>query len=196
MAKKEISLSIYDDGVGQNKIIGPFKNEKKADEWIHNVIDKNLKRVVYKIWKGHWISSSGKKCQHKHRIDGPAVIGTNGEFAWYLNGVYHREECSEPAVYDCFRKRFWYKHGRHHRVNGPAIIFANGWEQWMQNDEKHRIDGPAVIDNRSRREPRKEQRLGWWYRGIQCHNFDSWAYYSGLSGEEKLLYKFRFYGEE
>ena len=46
-----------------------------------------------------------------HRIDGPAIIHSNGSEIWCQNGRYHRED-------------------------GPAVIYADGEQQWWLNDIK------------------------------------------------------------
>jgi hypothetical protein len=38
----------------------------------------------------------------------------------------------------------WYdKNGRLHRLNGPAIIYYDGYEEWYRHGKLHRDDGPA-----------------------------------------------------
>ena len=54
-----------------------------------------------------------------HRIHGPAVVRSNGNRAWWQNGLRHR-------------------------VDGPAIVYADGCRAWFQNGRRHRIDGPAI----------------------------------------------------
>ena len=61
----------------------------------------------------------------RHREDGPAVEGTDGDKAWYQNGKLHRED-------------------------GPAVECANGHKAWYQNDQLHRLDGPAIEYNGSK----------------------------------------------
>ena len=46
-----------------------------------------------------------------HRVDGPAVINSNGYQAWYLNG-------------------------ERHRTDGPAVIRPDGSQEWWVNGEE------------------------------------------------------------
>jgi len=54
--------------------------------------------------KIEWVNKSKKL----HRVDGPAIIFTNGHKEWYLNGKLHR-------------------------VDGPAIEWYNGMKSWFLN---------------------------------------------------------------
>jgi len=55
-----------------------------------------------------------------HRLDGPAIEGSDGYRAYYVNGKLHR-------------------------LDGPAIIYSNGNIEYWVNDKLHRLDGPALI---------------------------------------------------
>ena len=101
----------------------------------------------------------------RHRIDGPAVVHTNGDKAWWLNGKFHHIDgpaidhvngykvwylngnlhCVDgPAVIQSSGNKDWYLNGKRHRVGGPATVNVNGFKVWYQNGEKHRVSGPAV----------------------------------------------------
>lgn len=56
----------------------------------------------------------------RHRLNGPAVIWSDGSEEWYV-------------------------HGRRHRLGGPALVRQDGWQEWYKDDLLHREDGPAVI---------------------------------------------------
>jgi hypothetical protein len=74
--------------------------------------------------------------------------------AWALeNGAqeYIKDQCVE-----------WYEagedrrgHGKLHRENGPARVWADGYESWYLNGQLHREDWPALI----RPDGHKEWRL-------------------------------------
>jgi hypothetical protein len=55
-----------------------------------------------------WRLKNGKR----HRVDGPAYEGVNGDKVWYLNG-----KC--------------------HRVDGPAIEGVNGYKSWHLNSQQY-----------------------------------------------------------
>lgn len=54
-----------------------------------------------------------------HRVDGPAIIYTNGPQAWYHNGEVHRED--GPAI-TWGDTKIYSNHGYLHNKNGPAVI--------------------------------------------------------------------------
>ena len=79
-----------------------------------------------------------------HRIDGPAVEGTDGRKEWWVNGKYHR--IGGPAVEWADGAMWWYFDGRPHRTDGPAIEGAYAQKEWwiegelrMDLEEKGRI---------------------------------------------------------
>lgn len=60
-----------------------------------------------------------------HRLDGPALLWTDGSEHWFENGVLHR-------------------------IGGPAIDRNDGFQQWYVNGKMHRLDGPAHIPSPGR----------------------------------------------
>jgi hypothetical protein len=53
-----------------------------------------------------------------HRINGPALICSNGAEAWYLHGALHRED--GPAIVDpLLNYRAWFLNGEKVRVEFP-----------------------------------------------------------------------------
>jgi hypothetical protein len=96
----------------------------------------------------------------KHRTDGPAVVYTNGDSEYWVNGVRHNED--GPAVNTTLIK-IYYVNGRIHRVGGPAIIStgtknysakgdnlhhhvtSDKFEMWIENGQFHRVGGPAIV---------------------------------------------------
>ena len=63
-----------------------------------------------------------------HRIDGPAVIHSDGTQYWYINGKLHRTD--GPAVIYSDGDQHWYFNGNPHRTDGPAIIYSTGNQYW------------------------------------------------------------------
>ncbi len=69
-----------------------------------------------------------------HRLNGPAIIYSDGTKYWMKNGEYHRED--GPAMEYVDGNKFWYKNGKRHRLNGPAIERINGTkEYWIEGKE-------------------------------------------------------------
>lgn len=79
------------------------------------------------------------------RKNGPAVIWTHGDHAWYKNGKKHREDGPAHFYVTNLQRNEWYKNGVLHREEGPAIKWSNGDEEWFKNGNLHREDGPAYI---------------------------------------------------
>ena len=71
-----------------------------------------------------------------HRIDGPAIEGSNGNGNryWCLNGKLHRE--GGPAVEMAAGTKKWFLHGQLHRIDGPAIEYSNGTKFWYIKGKK------------------------------------------------------------
>ena len=87
-----------------------------------------------------------------HRVDDPAVIGSNGRREWWWRGRRHRAD--GPAVMWPDGRKEWYLHGDRHRADGPAYIGADGTREWWVHDQRHCVDGPAYIHPDGRQ---------WWY---------------------------------
>ena len=77
-----------------------------------------------------------------HRLDGPAIIYTDGGKDWYVNGELHRLD--GPAVEGADGSKGWYVNGELHRLDGPATVSGNGSKLWYVNGKLHRLDGPAI----------------------------------------------------
>ena len=69
--------------------------------------------------------------------------------------------------------------GRLHRIDGPAVIFADGYQEWWQNGCIHRLDGPAVST------PHGDQQ--WWING-QLHRLDGPAVIYPDGGQEWYIH--------
>ena len=50
-----------------------------------------------------------------------------------------------PTISESGSKRWYNDQGQFHRTDGPALIYADGYQSYWINGERHRIDGPAVI---------------------------------------------------
>ena len=68
-------------------------------------------------------------------------VHDDGDKAWYLNGVLHRED--GPAIEYTNGTKAWYLNGKLHREDGPACEYSNGDKYWYLNGKLHRVDGPA-----------------------------------------------------
>ena len=66
-----------------------------------------------------------------HRVHGPAVEHSDGDWEWWLNGCLHRLD--GPAVEYPDGRRVWYQNGQRHRIDGPAVEYMNGYRAWRIN---------------------------------------------------------------
>ena len=71
-----------------------------------------------------WFNMEGQR----HRIDGPAIEGSDGSKAWYVNSQLHRID--GPAVEYRDGYKAWYVNGNRHREDGPAIEWSNITKEW------------------------------------------------------------------
>jgi hypothetical protein len=69
-----------------------------------------------------------------HRLDGPAVVWSNDNKEWWLNGKRHR--LGGPAIEWINGHKEWWIEGRFHRLDGPAVKWSNGDEQWWVMGKK------------------------------------------------------------
>ncbi len=74
-----------------------------------------------------------------HRVDGPAIIYSNGRKVWCLNDKIHR--VGGPAIEDEDGFHSWYINGRRHREDGPAFVNVTegewDWPEWWLNGRKY-----------------------------------------------------------
>ena len=72
-----------------------------------------------------------------HRIDGPAVEGSDGNKSWWVNGKLHRVD--GPAVESPDGSKSWWVKGKLHRLDGPAYEESNGYngykEWWIEGEQ-------------------------------------------------------------
>ena len=55
-----------------------------------------------------------------------------------------KSDCPSEISHDGLK--FWYNIvGERHRLDGPAVIWPNGYQAYWVNGLRHRLDGPAVI---------------------------------------------------
>jgi len=79
-------------------------------------MDSESTLIIDKYGTKRWKNAEGLL----HRLDGPALEGTDGNKCWFQNGLRHR-------------------------LDGPAIEFPSGVKEWWINGVIHREDGPASI---------------------------------------------------
>jgi len=100
-----------------------------------------------------------KNCpKFKHRNNNPIfefydVIENNTQYTvrvetennnkcWFYEGKFHRINAPAVETKDYIK---YYTNGILNRLDGPTIIYKNGYTAWIVNDEYHRLDGPALI---------------------------------------------------
>jgi hypothetical protein len=71
-----------------------------------------------------------------------------------------------------------------HRTDGPAVIRMDGGKEWWLHGTLHRTDGPAIEcadgDN-------------YWWLHNSHYTFNEWLdQNTGLSGEEKVMFKLQY----
>ena len=94
---------------------------------------------VYANGDEYWFNEE----EQRHRENGPAVICSDGDKQYYINGKRHRED--GPAVICYSGTKKYYINGKRHREDGPAVIYSDGTKEYWINGKYHREDGPAVI---------------------------------------------------
>lgn len=74
-----------------------------------------------------------------------------------------------------------------HRVDGPALIYADGYQEWRVDGLLHRLDGPAVVDYID---------LGheWRIRGHQVSSYEEFQLLTCCSDEDIVIFVLK-YGE-
>lgn len=80
----------------------------------------------------------------RHRDNGPAYQGSNGDQFWYMLGQLHRVD--GPAVRYADGTLEWRLKGQRHRIDGPGVEFPNGIREWWLNDQKYEfVDWVKVL---------------------------------------------------
>jgi hypothetical protein len=72
-----------------------------------------------------------------------------------------------------------------HRVGGPAIEYADGYEEWRVDGQLHREDGPAVVDHH-------EIGHEWRFKGHQVESYEGFQILTRCSDEDILLLKLKW----
>ena len=112
-------------------------DETDNNVWITIIdVDKEEYICEYDNYNKYWYQND-----RYHRVDGPAVEGSNDYKAWLQNDKLHRLD--GPAIESNFSKE-WHQNGLLHRLDGPAIEYADGGKAWYKNGKFHRLDGPAI----------------------------------------------------
>ena len=99
------------------------------------VLWKNYHRFWYKFLyvMNDELIYDYKHKQCLHREGGlPAIIRSNGDKHWYVNGKRHQEG-GLPAIINSNGYQAWYLNGKLHREDGPAFIYPNGTKYWCLN---------------------------------------------------------------
>jgi len=60
--------------------------------------------------------------------EGSGIPDSVGTIRWKVNGYYHRID--GPAVIFSDGDKYWYINGQNHRLDGPAVERANGSRDW------------------------------------------------------------------
>jgi hypothetical protein len=67
----------------------------------------------------------------------------NGSIVYRHNGVPHR--LNGPAMILSDGTKMWFRDGKRHREDGPAIEYPDGSRHWYRNDVLHRnLPHPAI----------------------------------------------------
>ena len=87
-----------------------------------------------------------------HRENGPALEWTleekGKEYEYYINGERHRDDGPAIEYADGFQQ--WWKNGRIHREDGPAITYSSGRKVWVWHGQ-HAINENQWLDTHWRR---------------------------------------------
>lgn len=75
-----------------------------------------------------------------HRLDGPAVENTNGNYEYWFHGERHRLD--GPAIKN-YEREEWYKDNFIHRDGDLPAIIENLNKSYFKNGKMHRLTGPA-----------------------------------------------------
>ena len=83
--------------------------------------------------------------------------------------------------------KIWNDHdGNIHRLDGPAVIWVDGYKEWWVNGRHHRLDGPAIEWH--------DGRMSWYVNGIYYTDFKDFQEAGNLSDEDMMVLRLK-YGE-
>ncbi len=120
--------------MGRNKEVTMFIEEIEETENLIRTVDLD-NTVVYK-----------NKEKFFHRLNGPAIIYSDGTKYWMKHGECHRED--GPAIECANGNKFWYQNGKRHRTDGPAVEYADGHkEYWIEGKEFCEIEYNSFVKN-------------------------------------------------
>ena len=87
-------------------------------------LDKHTPGYLTELWRD--------KAGDIHRLNGPAIIFSNGDTIWYRHGKRHRDD--GPAAIYQDEDTLWYRHGKLHREDGPARVWPRyKLEEWYKD---------------------------------------------------------------
>lgn len=126
-----------------------FRKYANKDTFFNNkaTIIKGERSIYYKVnnitYNNHDDGFAYWSINDKtHKLDGPAIIYSNGTKIYYQYGKIHN--LYGPAMIHSEGIVKYYVNGKKHRENGPAIIGLKGYYEYWLDDKLHRLDGPAV----------------------------------------------------
>jgi hypothetical protein len=70
-----------------------------------------------------------------YKLQGYNIDADTDRVVWFLDGQLHRTD--GPAVIYADGYQVWYLHGKRHRTDGSALIGANGYQAWYLNDKEY-----------------------------------------------------------
>ena len=71
-------------------------------------------------------------------------IDEYGTKRYFIKGTNIRHRENGPATEGANGDKYWFQYDKRHRLDGPAIEYANGSKFWLQYGKYHRLDGPAI----------------------------------------------------
>lgn len=71
-------------------------------------------------------------------------VDNDGTQLWYKKNTLFLHRRNKPAVIYSNGDKQWFLDGKRHRANSPAIECSNGHREWWYDGKLHRLDGPAV----------------------------------------------------
>lgn len=114
------------------------KTYKILAEKYEQVLEADQEPVMTVNKSGEFFQKEWRLNGKLHRLDGPAVVQSDGSEFWFHNGSLHRLD--GPAVVQSDGTTAWKRHGKFHRLDGPAIEWANGSMTWIINGKYYSED--------------------------------------------------------
>ena len=79
------------------------------------------------------------------------VINKWNNQCWYKDDLYYRDD-DLPAITWEDGSKFWYQHSKDHREDGPADMYADGYNYWWLNGSRYEFDDWCIKLNKSPKE--------------------------------------------